>query len=314
MVAVQRGGQVRRAAPETGRRDDRRQAASSLPPRWISSRTSSGQPFHPGYGTYLVSAKATGTFNQFATDPLAIFGAFTYENLHGVGKLNSNKITDLPSSLVSRLKPNMTVVSVNYKGLPFYKSDAKIERIEGNTVYLNRDVQEDPGDFLHTVYFSDPRSSLLNTQRELDMLEASRFGNRSDPTNAQFVLQPTEPSKGGSGANVKRITLKEAESQGITVVMHWTGPKTPVTFDVYYGTNYTLDNLPKVPDISYTTPKDQDIFVPDSTYQTFHLNLWQAFWQFNKNGNNGQANPAEVVVTNFQYDPSKPVVKSVHPK
>ncbi len=37
----------------------------------------------------------------------------------------------------------------------------------------------------------------------------------------------------------------------------------------------------------------------------FHFNLWQAFWNFNKNGNPGQASPTSVTVTKFQYEPLK---------
>jgi hypothetical protein len=268
---------------------------------------STGAPFNPGFGTYLVSAKTAGTaatFNQFAKDPLAIFGAFTYEGLHGVGKMSTNQITGLPETLVARLKPSMVVIAVNYEGLLFYPVNTRIERIEGTKVIVSKDVQVNPGDVLHTVSFEEPRSeTLINTQHELDLLEVSRFGSKSEATNAQFVLQPTDPGKGGSNANIKRITLDEAPSQGITVVMHWPGAKMLVTFDVYYG-NYTLDNLPTMPAITYTTPKDQDKYVPDSSYQTFHLNMWQAFWKFNKDGNKGQADPAEIIVTNFQYRPN----------
>jgi hypothetical protein len=257
--------------------------------------TSSGQPYNPGYGTYLVSAKTGNgvSFNQFTMNRDAIFGAFTYENLHGVGNVSrsTSTIKGLPASVVATLKKGMEVSGNNYKGAPLFYNSAtlktKILSITGDTINLT--MPPLPGaSGLHTVYFTD--LSLTNRHRELDMLEASRFGTQYNKTNAQFTLQPYAKLP----ANVHRITLTD---QGqITLVMQWTAPEQPVTFSEYNGT-YTLGDLPMTPNISWTTSAStQDQFIPNSYHQTFHLNLWQAFWE-------GVPQPTSVVVTNFQYQP-----------
>lgn len=267
-----------------------------------------GHPFHPEYGTYLVSAKTTNgqSFSQFTNNSLAIFGAFTYENLHGVGQTSqgSNKITGLPASLIVTLKqqPGKVYVTANdYTGapvFPVYPDTTFIKSIEGDTVVLTRAATNQAVSGSHTIYFTD--NSIPNRKRELDAIEVSKFGNSGNPNNAQFAVQPTSPSDGGSYANVKGFTL--SDSGQITIVMHWNGPKQPVEFSVYYG-SYNLSDLPKTADVNYTTSANQEKYIPNTSEQTFHMNLWQASWQFNQNGNPCQASPAEIVVTNFQYDP-----------
>lgn len=167
---------------------------------------------YPGYGTYLVAATTSGSFNDIANN--CCFGAFTYR----------------------------------------YDAD----------------------------------SSQVNSHHELDMIECSRWGDSSDPTNAQFTLQPWEPT-----GNVHRITLQD--SGQITIVLNWPGADQPVTYSIYYGL-YDLASLPSTPDITWTIASSQYQYVPDAACQTVHLNLWRqppqtVFPQGNQ----------EVIVTNFQY-------------
>lgn len=117
------------------------------------------------------------------------------------------------------------------------------------------------------TYQFDEDGSITNKHRELDMLECSRWGNLSDPTNAQFTLQPWQPS-----GNVHRITLKD--NGEITLVMHWKAANEPVIFDVYYG-QYSLNNLPATPDVTWTTAPSQNTYIPNEGCQTFHMNLWR---------------------------------------
>jgi hypothetical protein len=252
-------------------------------------QTASGQPFVPGFGTYLVSAHTSGSFDRLASNNGAIFGAFTYENLHGVGTISGNSISGLPQSLLNLLKPGMLVTGQDYKGNPLFQEMTTIQGPgQNSTIILSRSAI---GSGSHTIYFTD--QSLTNGHRELDMIEASRFG-LSQATNAQFTLQPYKDDS----ANVHRITSND---QGdITLVMNWSAAKTPVTFSLYYGI-FTMANLPKTPDITWTTADpSQNIFIPNSYDQTVHLNLWRVFWI------NGLPlpQPDEVIVKNFQYVPA----------
>jgi hypothetical protein len=248
---------------------------------------SAGQPFNPGYGTYLVSAQTNGSFSRLASNNGAIFGAFTYENLKGVGQIDKNKITGLAPSVVATLKPGMSVTSQNYLGHDQFLKGETIKEIQGNTVILNRNAI---GSGEHTIYFED--RSLANGHRELDLMEASRFGIQNDPNDGQFTLQP-------HGANPKNVHRFEMHDGGqITLVMKWTGAEQPVTFSQYNGT-YNLANLPATPNYSWTTPPQLDKYIPNSSLQTFHLNLWRANWK-----NPPDPRPDEVTVTNFQYVPT----------
>jgi hypothetical protein len=168
-------------------------------------------PMFPGYGTYLVAATTSGSFNDIANN--CCFGVFTYR--------------------------------------------------------------------------WDADGTQINSHHELDMLECSRWGNLSDPTNAQFTLQPWQPD-----GNVHRITLQD--SGQITLVMSWPGPAQAVTFSVYYG-QYGLDTLPAIPDITWTVASSQYQYIPTAACQTVHFNLWREPQSVYPNGNQ------EVVITNFQF-------------
>jgi hypothetical protein len=248
--------------------------------------TSSGQPFNPGYGTYLVSAETRGSFDRLASNNGAIFGAFTYESLRGNGHISGSNITGLPASVVATLKPGMAVTGQNYKGDPLFHKGTTIQSIQGNTVVLNKAAI---GSGPHTIYFKD--QSLTNGHRELDLMEASRFGIHGDPNDGQFTLQPHEDNP----LNVHRFFM--ADQGQITLVMKWDGPGQPVTFSQYNGL-YTLNDLPANAHYSWTTPSELNPFIPNTSHQTYHLNLWRAYWK-----NPPDPHHEEVTVTNFQYAP-----------
>ncbi|MEE4000450.1 hypothetical protein V1T75_08865 [Tenacibaculum sp. FZY0031] len=129
--------------------------------------------------------------------------------------------------------------------------------------------------------------SIINSHRELDMLECSRWNNTSDPTNAQFTLQPWEPS-----GNVHRITLQD--NGELTIVMDWKSQNTPVVYSIYYGL-YDLKSLPTTPNITWTTAKNQNQYIPNEGCQTVHLNLWR------QPQNYTPSKEQEVVIKKFQY-------------
>jgi hypothetical protein len=295
--AVVEGGQLHLKLEPT--RLDGRWTTTSADVELVAK--ANGEPFNPGYGTYLVAAQTNGSFNRLANNNGAIFGAFTYENLHGVGKLKSNTISGLPPSLIAVLKPGMLVTATNYLGKPLVPEinnphspdrSTTIKEIQGNTVTLSEHAINDPGDYLHTFYFKD--TSLTNGHRELDMVEASRFGKQADATNAQFTLQPYY----ANSLNVHRITLQDKGQ--ITLVMNWKAANQPVTFAEYDGI-YNLADKPAKPALDWTTPDKPDgglnEYIPNSAYQTFHLNLWWSSWQ------ELVPHAEEVTVTNFQYSP-----------
>jgi hypothetical protein len=138
------------------------------------------------------------------------------------------------------------------------------------------------------TYRFDQDNSQTNTHHELDMIECSRWGKPGDPTNAQFTLQPWEPS-----GNLHRITLQDTGL--ITLVMQWLGAAQPVTFSVYYGI-HDLQSLPATPDITWTTSPSQNTYIPTAACQTVHLNLWrQPPDVVFPDGNQ------EVIIKRFQY-------------
>lgn len=112
-------------------------------------------------------------------------------------------------------------------------------------------------------------NSIINSHRELDMIELSRWGKINDPTNAQFTLQPWEATP----QNVHRVALNTEKSK-ITIVMDWQDENAPVVFSIYYGV-YTLKTLPTKPDITWTTTSNQNKFIPNEGCQTVHFNLWR---------------------------------------
>src|SRR5262249_215883 len=114
---------------------------------------------------------------------------------------------------------------------------------------------------------------------------------------AQFTVQPTK-TYGEQKTNIKRITLDSAYTGPITYMMNWTNAKEKVTFSVYYGT-YTISEAKlRTPNITWDEAPVK--YIPNSTFQTFHLNLWQGSWKFKNKYDHAQ--PTSVTVTRFQYE------------
>lgn len=142
------------------------------------------------------------------------------------------------------------------------------------------------------TYRFDQDNTQTNIYHELDIVELSRFGKLHEPSNAQFALQPWD----WLPANVHRITL--TGKGDITFVMHWPGAGVPVTFSAYYGI-FSLDNLPAIPDITWTTSAEQNKFIPTDGCQTVHFNLWREPASVVVPNSN-----QEVVVKKFQFRPA----------
>ncbi len=260
----------------------------------LVGKVGDSKPFHPGYGQYLVSA--TGNFNQLASTN-GLFGAFTYENLSGIGYFDGNKITRLPNSVIKDLKPGYAVSSTNYLGNSLLPDDTKIDRIASGIVHLDKSSINNPGNYPHSIYFTDNR--LKNAHRELDTIEVVRDPN-TPGTNAQFTLQPWNALPGPPYPNVNRFSV--GDTTQITVWMDWKGPNKPVTFKEYNGL-YNMSDLPATPSYEWKTgdkdhPPDQDPFIPDDGLQTYHLILWYAHWL-----GAAPTTTQTVTVANFQYKP-----------
>ncbi|NIP31958.1 MAG: hypothetical protein GTO02_21010 [Candidatus Dadabacteria bacterium] len=158
------------------------------------------------------------------------------------------------------------------------------------------------------TYQKDKSNDENNPYRELDLAEISKWGDPCSALpwvcamggNAQFALQIYDRNQ----LNVHRYTIAD-NVQEITLVMEWTAAHQPVTFKQYNG-SFTLENLPDSPDNMFTSTEAQNIFVPDSDCQRFHMNFWMGnFKKAVKHLNPGPSNdqPQNVVITNFQYQP-----------
>jgi hypothetical protein len=153
-----------------------------------------------------------------------------------------------------------------------------------------------------------------NPFRELDLAEVSRWGRQDGVPcsiqppklcegNAQFTLQLWDAG-GPSLPNLFRYTIGGGTNE-ITLVMIWTGAQQPVTFRQYNGL-FTLATLPATPNNQWITPAAQNPWVPADGCQQFHLNLWMGNFTNAASGfNPPPTSPQEVVVTNFQYQPSQ---------
>jgi hypothetical protein len=139
----------------------------------------------------------------------------------------------------------------------------------------------DPNVVLALFTYDDSNSVPWN--REIDF-EASRFANRRESTNAQYVVQPYNIS-----GNLHRITL--GNKSVTTVTMTWV-PGT-VTF--------SADSLPLWTNSSSS--------VPTSATEQVHMSLWLF-----KGVPPSNSQPVSVEVTNFQFTPSPiPDVVSISP-
>jgi hypothetical protein len=151
-----------------------------------------------------------------------------------------------------------------------------------------------------------------NPNREIDLAEISRWGwpagdplcpKTADPPqlcrhNAQFALQNWWENK---TLNVHRYPIAAA-AKTVTLVMIWPGAGKAVTFKQYNRGGITLKTLPAKADNEWTSTKAQNIFVPGTNCERFHLNLWLGNYRGNPRVHPPpKTMPYEVVVTNFEF-------------
>ena len=187
------------------------------------------------------------------------------------------------------------------------------------------------GAFTYERFGNGSTGSPPNPNRELDLAEISRWGWDQNPQtvcpntgvsaplcqgNAQFTLQPWDKSDTtASWTNLNRYTIN-ADAQTITLVMTWPGANQPVTFDEYDGTFTFEGGLPAQPNNTFKSVAAQNMFIPATNCERFHLNLWMGFFanpaakairECQERGVNCPPNPPpstlpqEVVVTNFEF-------------
>jgi hypothetical protein len=192
------------------------------------------------------------------------------------------------------------------------------------------------GAFTYERLGNGSTGSPSNPNRELDLAEISRWGWDQKPQtvcpntgisaplckgNAQFTLQswdksdvPIPPETVPKWTNLNRYTINP-NVQTITLVMTWPGANQPVTFDQYDGA-VTFEDLPSQPNHTFTSVAAQNMFVPATNCERFHLNLWMGFFanpdakavtECQARNENCPPNPPpstlpqEVVVTNFEF-------------
>jgi hypothetical protein len=191
------------------------------------------------------------------------------------------------------------------------------------------------GAFTYERVGSGSTGPTTNPNRELDLAEISRWGWNQNPPpacpnsgvsaplctgNAQFAIQPwdkrDEQNQPPNWTNLNRYTITPGVKI-ITLVMRWHGANQPVTFE-QYNSALTFQDLNKVPapkpDNMFTSDAAaQNMFVPATACERFHLNLWMGF--FNNPAASGCSDargncppnpppstlPQEVVVTNFEF-------------
>lgn len=129
------------------------------------------------------------------------------------------------------------------------------------------------------------------SHREIDF-EASRFNKPSDPTNAQFVLQPFTAAQ-----HLQRFTIPSSLPES-TYGFHWAPAE--VSFVGAKGNTLTPPDPSMI--ISQFTVPAPPVPAPD---QSARLNLWL----FNPPAPNN-AQEAEVVIKNFQYIPDTTIAVS----
>ncbi len=130
--------------------------------------------------------------------------------------------------------------------------------------------------------FTYDDSGTSPSNREIDF-EASRFTEAGEPTNAQYVVQPSE-----TPGNLQRITLPSSNIN--TITMTWL-PGT-VTF--------SADSLPLWTNSSSS--------VPTSSTEQVHMSLWSFQGAPPSNGQ-----PVSVEVTDFQFTASAPTARISSP-
>jgi hypothetical protein len=129
--------------------------------------------------------------------------------------------------------------------------------------------------------FTYDTSDTSPSNREIDF-EASRFGTASQPTNAQYVVQPYE-----TPGNLQRITIPSGETT--TVSMTWVPGR--VTFS-----GFTVKGKKAYPLPSWTNTSTS---VPTSATEQVHMSLWLFRGAAPSNGK-----PVSVNVTSFTFTPA----------
>ena len=124
--------------------------------------------------------------------------------------------------------------------------------------------------------------------REIDF-EYARWGNPSEPTNAQYVVQPY-----GTAGNLERFRVDLTPGdQKLTHVLVWSAGQ--VEMATYRG-HHLADALPAFERIHAWINDGPDVPVPGA--ENVRMNLWLNFGSPPLDGL-----PEEVVVTNFLFTP-----------
>lgn len=204
-----------------------------------------------------------------------------------------------------------------------------------NSTWATLDPNAAFGAFTYERLGNGSAGNTTNPHRELDLAEISRWGwNQMPPPdcpntgvsaplctgNAQFALQPWDaaapPPQDQHWANLNRYTINP-DVKTITLVMRWHGANQPVAFEQYNGA-FTFEGGLPTPDNVFTSVAAQNVFVPATNCERFHLNLWMGF--FNNPAARGCSNergdcppnpaprilPQEIVVTNFEFQKFTP--------
>ncbi len=151
------------------------------------------------------------------------------------------------------------------------------------------------GAFTWDPYGDDPSGA--DPHREIDF-EDGRWGNASDPTNAQMVVQPYSVAE-----NLRRYTIPDlGGNPALTRFFRW--EQDHIQFVALQGhhspSNYPPESV--IDQYLYLHDPERGHYVPTEGRESFRFNLWL---------NNGATAPsdgqsAQVVITNFTFIP--PVV------
>ena len=149
------------------------------------------------------------------------------------------------------------------------------------------------GGFTYDSY-GDDESIPTGPFREIDV-EASRWGNAADPTNAQFVVQPF-----GVNGNLHRYTIEDHTNvPTLTHYLDWTPDH--IEFATLNGTQ-DANSFPTtsiVDRLLYVNDPLQNHFIPTSSREKFRFNTW-----INSGGAPSDGNPVQIVIPKFQFQPS----------
>lgn len=154
--------------------------------------------------------------------------------------------------------------------------------------------------------------------REIDLFEDSRWGNASDPTNSQEVVQPfnvagnlhrytipdlsSDPaltrfmkSRLGGGLRHRRIVSSDP---ALTRFMKWEQDR--INFVALRGQQNTSQFPPEsiIDQFSYLHNPSQGHYVPTAGRASFRFNLW-----LNGGGAPSNGQPVDVLITNFTFTP-----------